>query len=390
MRKIFLTMIIVLFAGTGAFAMTFDVGDDKIDAYASVRAFSVFNHTKGEDMAICGASVAGRNCSQFVLGLQTNSRGGIRWTHGNFFLHNEWGIDAPNTNITLRLLYGDYKIAGGEKGKIRVGQLPAIAYTAQLYERRLAGDQAMQGFGTMMEQRRVGINYEIGGFSVSALSMRQDSAAVTNAFTGAGLSNVSFSEIMPRFEVAYKVSVLTFAGSYVKSSIIADRVTETSSDLNKHYNVDAGHIMVAATPQLNDKVKLILSGLYSVNAGMYQMVSIGGGFDHNEAVSRTIWAVPSAKADGSADLNNTSAYGGAAAVQIDKFEAGFGIQSTGNDAWQDNQTGMVVYANYKFRIANYFRITPEFGYIHSGNLRGNPDVKDTKGIQAGVQFRFDI
>jgi len=89
-------------------------------------------------------------------------------------------------------------------------------------------------------------------------------------------------------------------------------------------------------------------------------------------------------------MNNTSAYGGAIAVVVDKFEAGFGIQSAVNDAWEDNQTGMGVYANYKFRVSNIFRITPEVAYLHSGDFRGNKEVKDTRGLQVGIQFRFDL
>lgn len=375
-----------ILAGTSAFAATFKAGDDTIDLYASLRAITVFNHTDSGDRAICGTNIAGRNCSQFVVGLQGNSRGGIRWTHGNFFLNNEWGNDAAGTNITLRLLYGDYKFAGGEKGRIRIGQMPAIAYTASFFERKLSADNALQGFGTIMEQRRVGINYEIGGFSVSALSMRQDSSAVVNAFTDSGLSNISFTEIMPRIEAAYKVSSLTVAGSYVRSSIMADN----GDNRNNRYHIDAGHIVVTANPKIADNARLIASGFYSVNAGMYQNVSIGGGFDNNEAVSRSVWALPSLKAVGNTDLNNTSAVSGVVAVVVGSFEAGVGIQSTANDSWVDNQTGIGTYANYKFRIANNFRIVPEVGYLHGGNYRGNSAVKDTKGLQVGIQFRIDI
>jgi hypothetical protein len=384
MRKLLITLIFVL-AGTNAFAMTFDAGDGKLDVYASMRAFTVFNHTDAGDRAVCGGVAGERNCAQFVIGLQSNSRAGIKWTKGDFFVHNEWAIDAANTNITLRLMYGDYKFAGGKKGRIRIGQIPGTALTASFYDRKLASEQGLQGFGTMMEQRRVGINYAIGGFSISALSMKQDSGAVTNAFSGSGLSNVAFTEIMPRIEASYKISDITVAGTYVKSSIIADN----GEDLNRRYHVDAGHIMVAANPKIAGKVRFIASGFYSVNAGMYQMVSIGGGFDHNEAVSRSIWAVPSLKEDGKPDLNNTQVYGGALALTIDNFEAGYGIQSAGNDSWADNQTGMGVYANYKFRIST-FSITPEFGYLHGGSYRGDSRVKDTRGLQFGIQFRMDI
>ena len=373
-----------LLAGTSASAMTFDVGDNKIDVYGSLRAFTVFNNTdKGDVLA--------RDRSQFTLGLQGNSRMGVKWTQGNIFVNGELGMggDATTSNVTLRSLYGDYKFASGNAGRIRIGQFATIANTHSYYDRKLSQDNGLQGFGTMQEQRRFGINYEIGNFSVSAVSMRQDASRVTDVFnaTGSGFSNVAFAEIMPRFEATYTIIPnLKVVGTYVKSSVVANTATET----DKHYSVDAGHFAVIANPQITDKVKLAASGFYSVNGGLYQMVSIGGGFNDYEAVSRSDWALPLLKEAGKSDMFNTSVYGGAVAVVIDAFEVGFGIQNADNDAFEDSITGMGVYGNYKFVIAKNFRITPEIGYLHGGNYGSNPEIKNSRGIQAGIQFRFDI
>jgi len=407
MRKFLLAMIFVL-AGTNVFAMTFKTGDDTIDLYGSLRAFSVFNYTDRGDRVICGG--ADRNCSQFLIGLQGNSRAGVRWTHGDFFVNNEWGMGGSDTTpgLSLRLMYGDYKFAGGDSGRIRIGQSASIAQTYSSYDRKLNADNGLLGFGAIGEARRAGINYEIGGFSISAISMRQDVSTLTGAsgvFTNSGLSNISFREIMPRIEAAYSVSSVKIAGSFVNSSVVADNITYTSENdteivivderntvRNKRYSVNAGHIMFLANPKIGENARLIASGFYSVNGGIYQMVSIGGGFSDNEAVGRSVGALPLLKELNGDKItwNNTTVYGGAVAVVVDKFEAGYGIQSAANDAWDNNQTGMGIYANYKFRVSNNFRITPEFAYLHSGNLRGNKDVKDTRGVQAGVQFRFDI
>jgi hypothetical protein len=294
-------------------------------------------------------------------------------------------MNPAANDVTLRFMYGDYKFADGNSGRIRFGQIPGIAFTSSYHDVKFSADNGMIGYGNIMEARRVGINYEIGGFSVSAISMRQDAGAVQTALTtGTGLSNPHFREIMPRLEVAYSVSAFKIAGSYVKSSIVAD--TETSVD--KLYHLDAGHIMVAANPKIANNTQLIMSGFYSVNAGLYQMAAIGGGFNDNEAVSRSVWALPSLKEADKTDLNNTSVVGGAVALLVNAFEIGVGIQSANNDAWEDSQNGMGIYANYKYRISN-FRITPEFRYLHSGDLRGS-QVKDTRGLQIGVQFRFDL
>ena len=116
----------------------------------------------------------------------------------------------------------------------------------------------------------------------------------------------------------------------------------------------------------------------------------GGGFNNYEAVNRTLWALPQLKETGNGDMYNTTVYGGAIALNASGFEAGFGIQSARSDAWEDNQTGMGVYANYTYRISN-FMIVPEVGYMHSGNRARTPGApKDTRGLQAGMQFRFDI
>ena len=83
MRK-FLFAIIFVLAGTNVFAMTFKIGDDSIDLYASVRAFTVFNHTDRGDRPICGG--VERNCSQFLIGLQPNTLAGVRWSKGAAFI----------------------------------------------------------------------------------------------------------------------------------------------------------------------------------------------------------------------------------------------------------------------------------------------------------------
>ncbi|MDR0310458.1 MAG: hypothetical protein LBJ21_02615 [Acidobacteriota bacterium] len=403
MRKMLFTLILVLFAGTGAFAKTFKAGDSTIDAYASIRAYSAFNHTDGGQIASppdAGNILDASDRSRFAIGLQANSRAGVRWTHGDFFFHNEFGMggDTATTNLTLRLLYGDYKFAGGEKGRIRVGQLPGTVHTFSLFDRKLNGDSGLQGMGTMIEARRAGINYAIGGFSISALSMRQDSNMVTGRYSGA-YANSEFSEIMPRIEASYVISSVKIGGSYVKSSITANNTS--TGDLNKRYSLDAGHIVFAANPKIGDNVKLTVSGFYSVNGGMYQMVSMVSGNNDAEAVGRTAWALPQLKTDAdgnmsaTGEMDNTTAFGGAVALTVKDFEAGFGGQSTRNDAWQDDVNGMGFYANYRFKLGSYFKIIPEVGYVHTGKrltqkTSANRVVDGERGFQAGLAFRIDI
>jgi hypothetical protein len=378
-------MIFVL-AGTSAFALPIKVGDDTIDVYASIRAYTVFTHAMPDEKAsgICNRP-AGKSCSQFVLGLQDNSRAGIKWTRGSFLLNNEWGItsvDASNAQLRLRFLYGDYKFAGGEKGRIRIGQLPGIVHTSSYYDTKLSADNALQGYGTISDVRRIGINYEIGGFSVAALSMRQDVGTSSN-YGG------SFTEIMPRFEAAYSISDFKVAGTYVKSSF-----RDGEDNLN---NVDAGHIMVAANPKIAGNTRFVVSGFYSVNGGLYGMVNVGSTYNQAEAISRSGgMALPIRKTETEkVEWNNTKVYGGAVAIAANAFEVGFGIQNANNDAWEDNATGMGVYANYKYRVSN-FRLTPEIGYLHSGDTpraKGqtqNNAIPALKGLRLGVQFRFDI
>ena len=397
MRKMLFTLIFIL-AGTSAFALPIKVGDDTIDVYASVRAVTVFNHTDPGDFSIASRS-AGESFSQMAIALQSNSRIGARWTRGNFHVHNELGIGTGG--VSLRLMYADYRFNGGDSGRIRFGQIPAIAFTQPYYDVKLSWDNGLQGYGTMQENRRVGINYEIGGFSISALSMQQyDATAVTNVFAGFG--SVKFSEVMPRFEVAYSISDFKLAGSFVSSSVVANLPDATeAAHRDNRYNVNAGHVMFAANPRIANNTRILASGFYSVNAGLYGHATIGGGFHDHEAVNRTFWAaVPHVKeitTSGDVKMNNTSVFGGAFGFLLNAFEVGLGIQHASNEGWrdaQDNQIGqttMGVYANYKYRVSN-FRITPEFRYLYSGDRArsGFENVQDSRGFQVGVQFRMDI
>ena len=438
MRKLLFTLIFAL-AATSASAMTFDVGSNKIDLYGSVRAFAVINGTLPGDMrSSTGSSTKGgvglcsdikdTLCSQFVIGLQSNSRAGIKWTQGDFFVNNEWGIVSPqegSTALRLRYLYADYKFNGGEGGRIRFGQIPGIVHTAGIYDSKLNEDNALQGFGTIAEVRRVGINYTTPQdyFGISLISMRQDSSYVKEAASLAGNSdfkNVTFTELLPRIELAYKVSDFTVASTFAIGSVIGDRtstVGEGYSQIKRvHQGVVAGHVMVAANPKLADNVKLLVSGFASVNGGMYDMVFLGTGFSHTEAVNKSgIRAMPTRKRDkdgalvikdGMYELADMFVAGSAIGIVVDNFEAGLGIQSAsrGEGDYEETKIGMGFYANYKIKIGN-FRITPEFRYLDSGDLLltkrekkareeakdpvSNP-IKDVSGIQVGVQFRMDI
>ena len=383
MKKILVALIFAL-VGTGinVFAMTFKAGEDTIDLYASIRTYAVFTHVNPGDGSICGRP-AGKNCSQFAIGLQDNSRAGIRWTKGSFFMNNEWGItnaDESNAQLRLRFLYGDYKFGDGNSGRIRIGQLPGIVHNSNYYDVKFSFDHGLQGFGTLDDVRRVGINYEIGDFSVGALSMRQEGS---RTYPAGGV----FMEIMPRIEAAYSISPdVKIAGTYVKSSA---RATDDTL-----YHVDAGHIMIAANPKITDNTRFVISGFYSVNGGVYDMVTIGGGYSKAEGLVQGYYrATPRLKPEmEKIEFDNTLVYGGAVAIANTKYEVGFGIQSAENNQWDDNQTSMGIYANYKYRVSN-FRVTPEIGYLHSGNqwvLKGEPVQKASRGFRFGVQFRFDI
>ncbi|MDR0311304.1 MAG: hypothetical protein LBJ21_06945 [Acidobacteriota bacterium] len=393
MKKRLTSLVLVLvfaFAGKSAFAKSFEVGGGTLDAYASIRAFALYNNVDGGD-------VVGRDHSQFSIGMQSHSRVGAKWTQGDFHFNFEMGMGgaALPPPVTLRLLYGDYKFAGGNSGRIRVGQIPNISSTGSFYDRKLNGDDALLGFGTITEAiRRAGINYEIGDFSVSAISMRQDSSSFTALYNGYG--NVEFTEIMPRIEAAYSVAgVFRAAGSFVQTSVKADNYATEQPRLNQRYNINAFHLALAAAPKIGDNMRIIASGFYSMNGGLYGMVTTAGGYDSISGVSFNR-ALPQLKeGTDKAEMENTTIVGGALAFRIDAFEAGLGYQSASNDAWKDNINGIGVYANYRVRLSSNFMIIPEFGYSNCGDRGSAPKSveslpKDTRGVQAGVQFRIDI
>jgi hypothetical protein len=395
MKKLSITLIFTLIftlAGTGAFAKSFDIGDGKLDAYASIRGFAVFNNVDGGDVI-----ANGRDHSNFALGIYSHSRIGAKWTQGDFLFNVELGMGGSGSPppVNLRLLYGDYKFAGGEKGRIRIGQFSTISSTGAFYDRKLNGDDALLGFGTLGDAiRRAGVNYEIGGFSISALSMRQDSSSFTPLYAGREYENVEFTEIMPRIEASYSISdVFRAGGSFVQTAVTADNTA--TGQFNKRYHINAGHIMLAAAPKIGNNMRLIASGFYSVNGGMYAMAATAGGYDSTTGVNFNR-ALPQMKAEtDKAEMDNTTILGGALALRIDAFEVGFGYQSARNDAWKDHINGAGLYANYRYKFSPNFTIIPEFGYSNCGDRGSVPNnseslPKDTRAFQAGVQLRVDL
>jgi hypothetical protein len=386
------TLIIFVFAtiinitGTNGFARSFDIGDGTLDVYASIRAFAVYNNTDGGD-------VVARDYSQFVLGLQSISRVGVKWTHGDFSFRNEIGMGGSDSRppVYLRFLYGDYKPAGGDSGRIRIGQIPGISDTGSFYDHKLNDDDALLGFGTLTDVRRVGVNYEIGGFSISALSVRQDQSGLEGLYAGYGY-DVEFIEIMPRIEAAYSISdIFTAAGSFVQTAVD----NKAHGKRGRRYNIDAYHLMLVAAPKIGDNVKIIASGFYSVNGGIYGMAYTGGGHETNTAVDFNRVLPQLKTGTEKAETENTSAFGGAVALRADAFEIGFGYQSTRNNAWKEAINGMGLYANYRYKLSPNFTIIPEIGYFNCGNRGSVPKSvekapRDTRAFQAGVQFRIDI
>lgn len=393
MKRILIALLVVVF-GTSAFAMEIETSKGKVDLYTSIRAFGYYEDAQANDSGT-------RDYSQFKLGLQGNSRFGMKWSMGDVFAHFEAGSggnDVGTPGVNLRLFYGGYKIDGGNAGTIKFGQLSSISNTNGYSNRKLNADDALTAFGTVMESRRQGINYEISGLSVSLLTMKQDSSDITAAYTSKGYTNVDFIELVPRIEAAYTFPFpLKVMGSYAMVNITADN--ESRGEVDKDDDLSAYHVALALYPKIGDNMYLNLTGFYGVNVGLYNMVFTASGVNKNTGYGKS--RVMPVYNTANNDFEDTTSFGGTVAFGV-KFdpkatmEIGLGYQASSNDLWVDDMTGMGAYVNLAYKVAPQFTITPEIGYYDCGKIQQlktatkTDDDKNSTVIQAGVQLRLDI
>ena len=112
MKRIALPFILLWFAFSG-YAAEFDTVAGRFDVYTSIRTYAMYQEVAKSD----SYSYDG----QVKLGLQSNSRAGIKWDfRDDLFAHFEVGLDSNNsTDVAFRLLYGGYRFDGGGKGTLK-------------------------------------------------------------------------------------------------------------------------------------------------------------------------------------------------------------------------------------------------------------------------------
>ncbi|MDR0453743.1 MAG: hypothetical protein LBH05_02900 [Deferribacteraceae bacterium] len=406
MKKLLIVMMIVALSGVSAFAMSFDTEKGKIDAYASVRGYAVYNNNVSDD------KTDERNYSVLAIGVQPNSTFGLKWTQDDSFAHVEVGGD-----MSLRLLYGEYKFAGGDMGKLRFGQFASMTNTHGYYGRKLNNEDGLQGFGTLKQVRRPGVGYEISGFAISAFALDpNEKTAVTNLYNiDARYDYAQYIEVMPRIELTYTMPNMFRVGlSYVQTDVMVDQVPSanvTKPKNDQHYNIAAYHVMAAAYPKINDDMQIIASAFYAVNGGLYGMAQRANGYAYpagmNAASAATsgfgyaslMPVLDSKDTEAKGKVKDTNTLGGALAFKFQTLEVGLGYQSSSNDTWGYDVNGMGAYANYGVKLGSNFTLTPEISYMDSGDKPGAKPapgaakakaVKNSTVMQVGAHFRMDI
>lgn len=370
MKKVLLTLMFSC-AAFAAHAMSFDVPAGNLDVYSSMRFTAMYQDITN--------SANYRDFNAVKLALQTNSRVGFKWSSEDLFMQTELGLGS---NATLRLVYGGYKLNGGEYGTIRIGQFAAVADAQTIHSRRFNTDDGIAAFGSLANVRRPGIGYDYKGLTIQLLTLADDSANYTGKLPAAAYHDVRYKELVPRIELAYKMKgiPLTVFGSY--AYFTADAL-EADND-TKDFNATAYHLGLAFTPNF-DKAYARLSGFYAVNAGLYGVVKTGDG------KGGTTNLIPDFKANGS--VRDATTYGGGLslgykATAMTTFEVGGGYQSSSSQKWVKDDNNMGFYANATIKAAKGIMITPEVNYVDF--MKNSKGQKDAKVFLVGAQFRVDI
>lgn len=177
-------------------------GDKSFGVFGTVRGIVGYgyNFSKSSESS---KFVRGTYPSEFIYGIQTNSRIGVNFTLGNVFgaaliganeqtFRNGSDVDSTgHLSPGFRQLYAGYNF--GDAGKLLVGKNELVTSMAGFSSSIFDTDSGLNGFGgTSTSTRRFQIAYEILGLTVSVSE---------NDVNGIGaLGNKSF----PRLSVGYE------------------------------------------------------------------------------------------------------------------------------------------------------------------------------------------
>lgn len=363
-----------------------DESNKKVDIYTSLRGYVGFG---GNQHYINSQTITINSSPQgsYLMGLQTNSRIGIKAKLGKFSTTAELGLSEsglPSGALPIRLLFGEYDF--GKAGKLIFGRtntpsIPGSKYASDVMD----NDQGINGFGGMrIASRKLQIAYKI---SNTTLAIIDDS-------TNMNIYN-SQNEAVPRIALSYdyakkdenKKEVFSFkvGGTYkYYNKGNSAKLDETNSRFTNGSG-SAFHIFGALKSNLSKKTYISAIAQYGVNGDLYGETSTkynAGNYRHSSL---------------NIDVNgrDTHRVGGYVEGGI-KFNStisgilGAGYQYSFVKDENIRANTFMLMAQLPISVEKHFTITPQIGYYGAESKTTANTSTLQNGFTAIIRLRYDL
>lgn len=376
MKKVLLTLIVVLMA-VPAFAIeVYNNGENAVDIYGTLRGYIGYGH--GVD------GVSDTTDDNFLYGIQGNSRIGVRLKVGNFSGQVELGaVEATlygrstGSNVGLRQAWGAYSF--GNAGALLAGKTDTPTAMGGFISDIMDTDGGLNGFGgSTTGSRRFQIQYNVAGLSIALIE--------NDMAYGPGVS-YGYTETIPRLGLSY---------TYKNPSLLV-KVAATYSALNGTINapvsdtrwatVHAFGVALGLKPTFMDgKMWLSVLARYGMNEELYgeaKTVYNGGLMAHS-----SIGNYVGVQADGTVDNVQRAAVALELGYNVNDMIAvivGGGYQHSMIDALTYDVGSYAVFLQAPIKISGNFALIPQFTYT---GTRLDSDNKDSLvlAMQARITF----
>lgn len=347
-------------------------GEKSLSVFGAAKAVVGYGYNFSQGTEKGSKVVRGAYPSEFIYGIQGNSRIGLSFTYGKLFGAALLGAgestfykDGKDNHGGFRQLYAGYDF--GDMGKILAGKNEIATSMGGFSSSIFDTESGLQGFGgTSTSTRRFQIAYMLDGFTISVSENDVELGALGN-------------KSIPRFNVSYDYKadglVAKVAASYTNASRKATQHIALVTAGAKYNLGDAGYVSGLLTYGLNSQlVGESKVALPSLSRG-FGNVAVSGGNNTNIGGNSNNTHIASVAVEYGTNLTDDL-----------KFIVGGGYQYA-THAKTNNLDGQLhsysAFVQTPYNVGGGFSIIPQVGYLGTTAYKTN-----TGNVLAEVLFNL--
>lgn len=376
MKKIILVLL-TFFTAAPLYAAIdlYNNEDTSISLYGTLRGYAGYGYSDGSE---------NKANSNFIYGLQGNSRIGTKIKVGNFSAQVELGANektmyassASNT-VGLRQVWGAYSF--GKAGQLLAGKTETPSSMTGFSQDVMNTDSRLSGFGgSSSSNRRFQIQYKIMGVTIGIVE--DDTTSAID-----GLQGTDTQEYTPRFGISYTYKTdKMYAKAAATYTAVNAALSSPVSD-TRWATVHAYGIAAAVMPKFMDgRLYFVLQARYGVNEHLYgeaKTVYNNAEFLHTNIASAKVVVDDNGKVNNVTRISAAAEIGYKATDMITVIFGG-GYQFTQVDA-SDDVNSYAVYGQFPIDFSKNFALIPQIGWYSSAW-----GVNSQEALIAIMQARF--